>query len=659
MKQIIITAISLLLGLPLTGQNYLNITGGKLKIDNGSTLVLNNTDWVNNSGSSLAPGGKIILRGNGTTNAIAGASITGFDHLVIDHAADVQLNTDASVSTTLEFSQGRLDLGTSDLTLNGSSTGHGTGQYVQTSSTGTLIQTLSTNAEVLFPVGRDSYNPLSLQHPTGGAYNIEVRVSDEVLDGATMGSPMTSNAVDRTWHVSGTDGNYPDVIIKGQWAGSDELSGFTRSSSYLAQGTTDGWDMLSGTSANGTDPYDLSRSGIIVPAVFAALNADATNPVALCQDITVTLDSEGNASITASQVDDGSYDDDMIVSYSIDQSSFTCDDLGANTVTLTVTDRSGNTASCASTVTIIQSDTDGDGVMDCDDNCPLVANADQYDSDGDGLGNLCDPCPTGDQSIDTDGDGVPDCMDVCPDVPNADQADADGDGVGDACDNCIYEVNPSQDDTDEDGVGNACDRCQGQNDTIDTDLDTIPDCLDICPFDVDSAQLDTDHDKVGDACDNCPTVVNPNQKDRDGDGIGDNCDNCKFDANPNQHDSDSDGKGDVCDRTPYGLVRSQGIAGWTDPEQDMLAPELSVFPNPFRERLKVDISLYEKTHLTIGVYSMNGRLVELIAEGEYPRGDYRFTWDLAGKQGEVPAGMYILKAYGENYHMVRQVSVMR
>lgn len=35
--------------------------------------------------------------------------------------------------------------------------------------------------------------------------------------------------------------------------------------------------------------------------------------------------------------------------------------------------------------------------------------------------------------IDTDGDGVPDETDNCPVTPNADQADADADGVGDAC----------------------------------------------------------------------------------------------------------------------------------------------------------------------------------------------------------------------------------
>ncbi|MBN1492339.1 MAG: hypothetical protein JXA69_20670 [Phycisphaerae bacterium] len=38
-------------------------------------------------------------------------------------------------------------------------------------------------------------------------------------------------------------------------------------------------------------------------------------------------------------------------------------------------------------------DTDGDGVADCIDNCPTVFNPDQTDSDGDGVGDACSDCP--------------------------------------------------------------------------------------------------------------------------------------------------------------------------------------------------------------------------------------------------------------------------
>lgn len=62
-------------------------------------------------------------------------------------------------------------------------------------------------------------------------------------------------------------------------------------------------------------------------------------------------------------------------------------------------------------------DTDGDGVVDDVDNCPMVANADQRDHDADGRGDACDVCPhLADDGADQDGDGVGDACDPHPDA---------------------------------------------------------------------------------------------------------------------------------------------------------------------------------------------------------------------------------------------------
>ena len=86
-------------------------------------------------------------------------------------------------------------------------------------------------------------------------------------------------------------------------------------------------------------------------------------------------------------------------------------------------------------------DDDNDGILDVDDNCPLIANADQTNTDGDTEGDACD--------LDDDNDGLEDQEDNCALNANADQADFDGDGIGDVCD----------DDIDGDGVPNTNDLC--------------------------------------------------------------------------------------------------------------------------------------------------------------------------------------------------------
>lgn len=60
---------------------------------------------------------------------------------------------------------------------------------------------------------------------------------------------------------------------------------------------------------------------------------------------------------------------------------------------------------------------------------------------------------------DGDTDGVTDCYDVCPAVADPAQTDGDHDGAGDACDNCAAVANAGQVDGDRDGTGDACDIC--------------------------------------------------------------------------------------------------------------------------------------------------------------------------------------------------------
>lgn len=81
---------------------------------------------------------------------------------------------------------------------------------------------------------------------------------------------------------------------------------------------------------------------------------DTEDPTAVCQNATLYLDENGEAILAGSDVDGGSTDNSGFVSFSVSPNSFDCSDIGSPiTVTLTVSDPSGNTATCTAEVTVV------------------------------------------------------------------------------------------------------------------------------------------------------------------------------------------------------------------------------------------------------------------------------------------------------------------
>lgn len=82
---------------------------------------------------------------------------------------------------------------------------------------------------------------------------------------------------------------------------------------------------------------------------------DAFAPAVVCKNATVNLNAAGSASLTPSTIfQSGSDNCGVVNQVSVTPSTFNCSNIGANTVTLTVNDGHGNTATCNATVTVNQ-----------------------------------------------------------------------------------------------------------------------------------------------------------------------------------------------------------------------------------------------------------------------------------------------------------------
>ncbi|MDW3648635.1 MAG: HYR domain-containing protein [Bacteroidia bacterium] len=142
-----------------------------------------------------------------------------------------------------------------------------------------------------------------------------------------------------------------DISLSPAWANSFDNCGIAQTNFYL-----------NGNLKTLYDCSDIGTHNIIVEVIDTAGNsntcaativiADNLPPTAICQDLTVQLDVNGLATILPSQIDNGSFDICGIDSIYLSQTSFSCSDVGVNSVILSVRDSSGNIGTCTANVTV-------------------------------------------------------------------------------------------------------------------------------------------------------------------------------------------------------------------------------------------------------------------------------------------------------------------
>jgi len=186
----------------------------------GATRLVLDCDLRNHGQFTPAAGSAVVLRGFGSPLLLG---VGTFADLALELAGVAAIANPAAVSGTLTLAQGRLSLAGHDLVAHAVA-GGSAASYVMTPDTlGRLVRLVGAGADVNFPVGNATYNPLSLRTGAGGS---ECRVA--VLDDPDLTGLDPWTALRRAWAVSAPGASGP-LTLSVQWDKDDQGEGLDRS----------------------------------------------------------------------------------------------------------------------------------------------------------------------------------------------------------------------------------------------------------------------------------------------------------------------------------------------------------------------------------------------------------------------------------------------
>ncbi len=210
--------------------------------------------------------------------------------------------------------------------------------YAATENTGIPVSTISYSIAPgsFFPVGTTTVTATATNAVGTSICTFTVKVVDDVAP-----IVITKNItiqLDATGNASIT----PAMIDNGS---SDNCSIATFS---LDKTSFD----CSNVSSNEVNLTVTDSHGNVSSATAFVTVEDKIAPTVITKNITIQLDANGAASITPSDINNGSTDNCSIVSYSLDKTSFDCSNVGTNTVALTVADVNSNVSTATAVVTV-------------------------------------------------------------------------------------------------------------------------------------------------------------------------------------------------------------------------------------------------------------------------------------------------------------------
>jgi hypothetical protein len=267
----------------------------RITVDNPSNQNLSWTGAVNGDWSTRGnwdipcaiPGaGSNVTIPNGVLSPV-NVPVIALGNLTIENGLPLQLSNAMTINGTLALQSGTILLTNADLVIGpaGNISGGSATNFIVTTGSGTLKQSGvgagARTGTVRYPVGPTAaiYAPVEVTN-SGTADHFSVRVEPLARQRGALGPPLTSDAVNLTWHVLEGQLGGSNVTLALQWNGTDELPSFDRAHSFISRHNGTLWSPVSMPKpAAGADPYTASAASVLYLGVFGVGDLQSPLPV--------------------------------------------------------------------------------------------------------------------------------------------------------------------------------------------------------------------------------------------------------------------------------------------------------------------------------------------------------------------------------------------
>ncbi len=245
----------------VTVKGELSVEKGRMDL-NGYQLEIQG-DLVTGSDGKLAGNPNSVLYINttdGLTSPLAFAQgHNSLKRLLLNTGAGniAELDSDLHIAQALKLDQGRLFLGTDDLSFEGAAkvNGQDTSSYLVTNGTGTVNKVVPSNDSATYAVGTSlSYSPVTVTNNSNDSVSYNVQVKNGVSNQGTSGYDLADAepVVNRTWLVDKENPGSVSTDLKVEWTADIEVNNFDRNNCYLSHFKGGNWDSVTSISASKT-----------------------------------------------------------------------------------------------------------------------------------------------------------------------------------------------------------------------------------------------------------------------------------------------------------------------------------------------------------------------------------------------------------------------